>query len=171
MRSLESSNSLYYHSCCCSFSRRAFSKVANHPPLQTSSVLKIPSFKDVRSADDLFRWLLDMISTNVSRGQKCFFPSLNRYHVETEPSDDDSYDKEVLVLRKRLQDMKFTLSEYQLQVKTLESSKDQLLHSTKHWYGKYQELLEQQDNQVPKEFLTPQKRKTNCMFDILDNEY
>src|SRR5688572_5017832 len=46
-RSIHHQNPIYYHECCNSFSRRRFSKLAGHPSLQTSSLVTIPSFKEV----------------------------------------------------------------------------------------------------------------------------
>src|SRR5687767_7958815 len=67
-RSLKHQNSIYYHECCNSFSRRRFSKLAGHPSLQTSSIVTIPSFKEVTSSDCFFRWLLKMLTFNSKKG-------------------------------------------------------------------------------------------------------
>ena len=52
---------LSYHACCNTFSRRAFTKVAGHPPILSIGVLKIPGLRNATSHQDLYHWLLDII--------------------------------------------------------------------------------------------------------------
>ena len=54
-RSLMYGNRLTYHSCCNSFSRRAFAKASGHPELQSISVLQIPDLRTATSSDDLYK--------------------------------------------------------------------------------------------------------------------
>jgi len=163
-RSLHHQNSVYYHECCNSFSRRHFAKLAGHPSLQTSSIATIPSFKEVFTADDFFRWLLKMLTYNTKKGHPCRFPAVNRYHQEqdTKTVQEDIEDEETTMLKKRVSELNQQL--YSLKETSLKTQEEnqRLLERTQMWYQKYQELAELE--KVGQEYMTPQKVGRKCFF-------
>lgn len=166
-RSLLHQNSISYHDCCSCFSRRRFSKMAGHPSLQTSSVATIPSFKEVESSGDLFRWLLKMLTYNSKKGARCLFPAFNRYHIEEDckvGQGRDSDDEEGTFLSKRVNDLNRELVQAKQMNSHLQTENNRLLESSKAWFQRYQELSEGCYQAVPSELQTPKKTKTNSWF-------
>jgi hypothetical protein len=164
-RSVMYGNRLTYHSCCNSFSRRAFVKVAHHPPVQCFNVLQIPSLRIATTAEDLYVWLLEIAKEKQRYGQKVLFPSLNRYHLNTddrveveinEQQEEDS-------LKKRTSELVGEVERHKMRIKELEKDNARLLHSSKSWHGKYSDLLDQTHKLDPF-FMTPRKAK------IIDDE-
>ena len=169
-KSLQSSNPLFYHDCCSSFSRRGFAKLAGHPPLQSSSVLRIPTFKNVKSADQLYQWLINMFVINSNRGQRSYFPTINRYHVEEDIQEVELDDEEPIFLKKRVENLCDNIQNiFTKRIAELEQVNQKLLCSSKSWCQKYQELLDKQENQIPVEFETPFKKSTKC-FGLLNDD-
>lgn len=170
-KSLDQSNTIFYHDCCTSFSRRGFCKIAGHPPLQTSSVMRIPSFKTVTSADNLNRWLLGVFSLNAKRGQRSYFPSINRYHIEEDILAKESSEEDDSMLKKRVQELCDKVETvFSSKITELEKANQVLLCSTKNWAQKYQELMDSQTTCFPPDLLTPVKRK-NRVIDVFDDNY
>ena len=167
-RNLDQANPVYYHDCCSCFSRRGFSKIAGHPALQSCSILRIPSFKMVTNGDQFYRWLLGIYITSTARGQRTYFPAVNRFHVEEEIIGTEAIDEETTCLKKRVDDMSKNIEEHNKKLRELESMNQQLLASSKSWHQKYIDLLEKQENQLPVEFQTPLKKKTKYFegFDL-----
>lgn len=166
-RSLHHQNSVYYHECCNSFSRRRFSKLAGHPSLQTSSLVTIPSFKEVASSDDFFRWLLKMLTFNTKKGHQCYFPTINRYHVEAEDKVGlkvglEEEEEPDVFLKKRVEDLHRELRGVQERLCKAQIENKRLVKSSLNWYQKYQEIVEV--DKVPIEFQTPQKIRNNFTF-------
>ena len=159
-RSLSQSNPIYYHDCCTCFSRRGFAKVAGHPQLESSSILRIPSFKMVADSDQFYRWLLGMFALSAERGQRTYFPAINRFHLHEEALESDAIDRELVCLKKRMEDMHLQMTEQGKKLKDLETVNHQLLASSKSWHQKYVDLLDKQDPLTPPEFGTPMKKKT-----------
>lgn len=171
-KSIESSNSLFYHDCCGSFSRRGFSRVAGHPWLATCSVLRLPGFKEVDSPDKLYHWMVKNLCDRAQSGKATYFPALNRYHLRDEDMGSNKDDEEVEVLRKRADEMLASLQDNCRRIRALEISNDRLLNSTKHWYSKYEELMDKKRTANSPDFLTPQKHKPNADFDVpLEDSY
>jgi hypothetical protein len=171
-KSKQYNNTVFYHDCCSCFSRRRFVHEAGHPPLQTSSVLKMPSFKEVDTAESFYRWLLKMLTNNKNRGLHCYFPSLNRYHMEEEASEMADTDEEDVLIKKRVETaVDQQARQFRQKIEQLEKANRQLLSSSKSWHNKYQELLEQVDREVPIEFQTPLKKKTKESFDVFEVDY
>src|SRR3990167_5572424 len=81
-KSIDSMNPVVYHDCCFSFSRRHFSKRANHKPLESASVLRIPSFKNLHTDDDFYKWIIDKIKVHEKIGRRAVFPSINKHHID-----------------------------------------------------------------------------------------
>lgn len=163
-RSLQHQNSVYYHECCNSFSRRHFSKIAGHPSLQTSSIATIPSFKEVLSADDFFRWLLKMLTYNTKKGHPCRFPAVNRYHQEQDikAAQSEDEEEETTMLKKRVSELNQQL--YSLKETSLKTQAEnqRLLECTQMWYQKYQELAEA-DKAAP-QYMASDKVVRKCSF-------
>jgi len=168
-KSLHHQNSIYYHECCNSFSRRRFSKVAGHPPLQTSSIVTIPSFKEVNSSDDFFRWLLKMLTFNSKKGHQCYFPTINRYHVEADDKvkqEEQQEEEPDLYLKKRVDDLNRELCDSRHRLVKAQDDNKVLVKAAMNWYQRYQDVLEV--DRVPTEFQTPQK-VVNNYFSFEDN--
>ena len=168
-KAMSSGNPLVYHDCCTSFSRRHFSKNAGHPPLQSSTVTKMPSFKDVNSSEDLFRWLYKLLADNTKRGRRCLFPSLNRQHIVDLDFNDEDKEEELESLRKRVDSMQKLEEQLANRVKTLTDENEKLLKSAKTWYCRFQELQEEQDKSYISLFSTPFKRKPKSNFDAFED--
>jgi hypothetical protein len=168
-KAFKSANSLYYHDCCCSFSKRGFMKQAGHPPMQTSTVMKIPAFKDVVDGETLYKWLLSVMSANTSSGRRVYFPALNRFHFDEDNSDRDISDEEAVTLRKRLDDVSESLHFYVQRAKKLEEDNQSLLASSKSWCQKYHELMDGQAKDAPYVYETPVKQKSKTNFDVYNS--
>ena len=167
-RSLLHQNSVYYHDCCSCFSKRRFSKLAGHPCLQTSSVITIPSFKEVESAADLFRWLLKMLTYNSKKGARCLSPAFNRYHIEEDSKVGQgrkSDDEEDTFLNKRVDDLNRELLQSKQLNTHLQKENHRLLESSKAWFQRYQEISDGCYQAIPSELQTPKKSKPNSWFD------
>lgn len=171
-RSMQSSNSIYYHGCCNSFSRRHFVKVAGHISLATCSLRKIPSFKGVNSPEDLYRWLLNLIMQNSQHGKLALFPTINKYHTEEISSEEECGDKdEYQSLKKRVESIQSEIDAYKSQLEDLQRDNASLLCSSKNWYKKYNDLLEQQEKQDDINFQTPVKSKLNRSFEFFSESH
>lgn len=171
--SLQAGNPLYYYSCCGGFARRWFAKNAGHPPLESCSILKIPSFRGVSSADELYKWLLLMYAQNATSGKTSYFPTINSLHVKDNDIDHQLDQEETVQLSKRLDELHSKLRSHEDKLKELESmgkASQQLLSSSRNWHAKYQELLDKQQNTCPEEFITPVKKRVNC-FDVYEYNY
>ena len=167
-KALQSSNALHYHDCCSSFSRRAFSRLAGHPTLQSSPVHKIPSFKEVCSSTDLYHWLLGKLTDNHKRGLKVFFPAINRVHQEQQDEGPDDGQDEIEMLRKRFDAIDKMESKMNLELKSLKDENDRLSNSVKSWFVKYQDLLDKHEPPLPSMLATPLKKKHKHNVDVFD---
>jgi hypothetical protein len=143
LRSFDSYNTIFYHDCCSCFSRRGFKRHSGHPPLQTRSILQISSFKEVASAEDFYQWLLGVLQRNHDYGQTTYFPGINRYHLTDQNMDQEEDDEDGVCLQKRLLEMKGSMERYGDKLRDLSLVNQQLLNSTKSWYQKYQDLLDE----------------------------
>ena len=84
-RSIENYTVLLFHDCCYSFSRRAYSKKGSHPPLQSVSVLRIPTLKWVCTAEQFLKWMLDSRRSYTSRAPPCWAACLAEAAPGTPP--------------------------------------------------------------------------------------
>lgn len=146
-RSFASKNQVFYHSCCNSFSRRAFSKDAGHPAFLSCNVLTMPGFKNVDDAESLFRWFIKLARENSRIGERTLFPSVNRYHNESQDADEETTEdtENTDYLSKRCRELEQELDKSRSLVQHLQADNARLLNSSKSWYSKYQELLEKDD--------------------------
>ena len=167
-KSMEQGNSIYYHDCCSCFSRRVFAKNAGHPLLQTSPVSKIPTFRDINNAENLYQWLLCRLNQSIKLGQRCLFPALNREHVENFDLEVINRDNEIEMLRKRVEEMSQIETKLNKQLSSLREENQRLLHSSKSWYGRYQELAELKEPALWSQFATPFKKNPKSNFDLFD---
>ena len=142
-RSLMYGNRLTFHWCCICFTRRAFCKVAGHPPLESVSVLHIPSLRVATGPEDLYNWLLDIAKQRAKLGETMFFPSINMHHIEKNEIEHctDDEDEENL-LQKRVADMQAENQTLREELLRLQKVNQTLLSSTKNWHRRYQELEE-----------------------------
>jgi hypothetical protein len=165
-RSLVYGNKLSYHACCNSFSRRAFTKVAGHPPLLSIGVLQIPGLRNATSHQDLYEWLLAIIAESTRQGQRVFFPSLNRHHVDRDNEHDEAAGQETdqeRLLSKRNDDLERELDKVKKTVLELKKHNEQLLLSSKSWFEKYEHLMDQGGSFIT--LITPKKQRN---FDVYD---
>ena len=165
-KSIDSGNPVVYHECCFCFSRRAFSKKANHNAVQSSSVQRIPSFKSVESPEELMRWLLDKLRTQQKLGRRTVFPSINRYHTEEDSQAEDT-DQEISCLTKRVQRLDQDLVQAHQTITQLQRDNQCLLKSSRSWFAKYQELLLNKPNPCEDQ-PSPQKHYTEEKFLLED---
>lgn len=164
-----SGNPPYYHDCCCAFSRRTYAKKAGHQSLQTCIVTQIPSFKEVSNHDDFYKWLLKLLQSNLKRGDRCLFPRLNTEHNDEDTLSELEALETIGDLKKRLQETTVSLVKQQETIQHLKKENDQLLHASKNWFIKYQEIQEASGNTGDMEFHTPVKR-TNRNFSLLADD-
>ena len=168
---ISAGNPPIYHDCCCSFSRRAFCKQAGHPELQSCAVTRIPAFKEVQTPEELYLWLLKTLQKNDRFAQHCFFPRFNAFHSEDQGIDDQEPGAVVQELRKRLHEHMGAVRHQEKTIRDLRKENDQLLHSMKSWYQKYQDLKDATDKLQPTLFNTPTKRSSVSNSVLLENEY
>lgn len=142
-KSMDSMNPAVYHDCCFCFSRRHFSKLSNHKPLESASVLRIPSFRNLVTHDDFYKWILDKIKVHEKLGRKAVFPSINKHHIEEE--SEAAEEEEVVTLSKRCQRLGDELYVAQNAIDKLTKDNKRLLDSSINWFTKYQESVESAD--------------------------
>lgn len=147
-KALLNRNLMQYHSCCNSFSRRHFSKLAGHPADMTMSLSKVQAFKNIESGDDLYVWLLQVAKENERLGKRTQFPMLNRRHYDPnnpEGQDPTETTEKTGCLRKRCEVLERELEQQRSHFKDLLEDNSRLLQSSKAWHAKYEQLLEQHD--------------------------
>ena len=168
-RSLVYGNKLSYHACCNSFSRRGFSKVAGHPPLLSMGVLQIPGLRNATSHEDLLQWLLDIVMESTHQGQRVLFPSLNRHHIDREEIEEVTgrETEQEKLLTKRNTDLERELDKAMKQVTELKKHNEQLFQSSKSWYSKYEQLLD--NGTAIFTLMTPKKHRTNDVFEFTED--
>ena len=144
-RSVLYGNSLSYHKCCNSFSRRAFVKAAGHPADESSTVRQVPRLRDATCADDLFAWLLEVAQEYERRGRKLLFPSLNRVHMVADQTQEAELQvkSQERALAKRVSELLHETEKQNQRLKDLENENTRLKGSTMSWHSKYKELLDQ----------------------------
>jgi hypothetical protein len=164
-RSLVYGNKLTYHCCCNSFSRRAFVKMAGHPPLLSIGVLQIPGLRNANSHEDLYQCLLEIIRETTKQGQHLPFPALNRHHVERDDPEEPEDQEKQIMLAKRNSELERELEKTQKQVADLKKDNDRMLQSTKNWHEKYEELLDSGQTMITM-MATPRKYRVtdSCCF-------
>ena len=143
-RSMLSFNPLIYHDCCFCFSKRGFSKKANHRPLESSSILRIPTLKTVTSPEGLYKWLLSKAKSHRQAGRQTLFPAINRLH-EDHDDEDDLGQHHVVYLAKRTEDLAKELHSSHKTIETLTAENKKLLVSSKTWYARYQDAVSSED--------------------------
>jgi len=144
-RSLMYGNKLTYHICCNCFSRRSFARQAGHPQLLSIGVLQITGLRNASTHEDLFNWLIDVITEKVKQGHKVLFPALNRHHDDREESDEsvcqDNQEQDGL-LAKRNQELESQLNKTLKQLQDLKKDNERLLKSSCNWHQRYEELVD-----------------------------
>ena len=137
------SNAPTYHDCCISFSRKGYVKRLSHPPLQSASVLKIPSLRKTNSPEEFYDWLRERLVVHHRLGKKLFFPSINVAHFmpdEEEECVDQSHEQE-RYLSKRNERESEEEKRTEEEIRQLREDNKRLLTSSKSWHRRYQELL------------------------------
>ena len=168
-KGISSFNAPTYHDCCLSFSRKGFVKKISHPAIQSASVLKIPSLRNVTSPEEFYEWLRDRLVLHQKLGKKLYFPSINMAHFNTEDEGEDQEDTGEM-LNKRVEELSQEQKKTQVEIKRLKDHNHQLLSSSKSWCIKYQELLHQIEDEkasymemTPKKILKEVQSKDNFM--------
>lgn len=164
-------NSISYHDCCLTFTRRRFAERSTHPKKETFSVFKLGTFKDVNSAKDLYDWLFKRLVNRHRDNRPAIFPSINRPH----PSCDN---QRFLDLMKQNRDLSNDYKDVSIKYNALMLDNQQLYSdvlrlkaSTKNWHDKYQTLLSNQeaDTEAALFFGSPQKKLVNLDDDNFYN--
>lgn len=160
-------NSLYYHTCCNSFSRRTFCATAGHPAACTTNIRKLPGYREVDSATALFVLILDKVNAANREGKMMLFPTINRRHYQSPTEDDEAahLHEENAVLAKRCKDLEKELGGLKTRLQDYQINHKCLLESSKTWCMKYQLLLDQQEGR--EELLATPKKKTKVTRDEL----
>lgn len=141
-RSITSFNSLTYHDCCASFSKRGFTGRGHHPAHESCTVMKIPSFKALKNGDDFYNWMLLRLHSHKRLGRQTLFPAINRTHPDVAQAALTDLERENELLAKRVEEIGKKHSETLECLKQLKSDNDRLQASSMNWCWKYQELLE-----------------------------
>ena len=150
-----------YYDCCFCISRIGYMRKCSHPELHTASLLKIPEFLAMKSAEDFEGWLLHRMKTHARRGRKVVFPEVNLPHdkyFDDQHSSDDECKEELL--NQCLQGKQRNTDQI---IQQLTENNRQLLASSNNWYKKYQDLLSAKESPNKRlAYATPQKlTKTN----------
>ena len=163
-RSMLYGNSLTYHRCCNSFSRRAFVKAAGHPADESFTVRQVPRLRNGSSAEDLFTWLLEEALEHQRRGRKMLFPSLNRVHANADQTLEAELQakSEEGALARRMSELLQETERQNKKLKELEKENTRLLSSSMSWHSKYKELL---DQTKPPEWLFDTPMKATLKYD------
>lgn len=140
-KGVQGCNSPTYHDCCMSFSRRGCIKRESHPKIQSASILKIPSLRTADTHEALYKWLKNRLKIHHKMGQKTYFPSINTAHFNEDDSEFDDPFEKAEVLGKRMAVMAQELEKTRTDINKLRDENKRLLHSSKTWYDKYQDLL------------------------------
>lgn len=143
-KSMVNCNALLFHDCCYSFSRRAYSKKGSHPPLQSTSVSRIPTVKWVDSADEFFKWMLGRARARQQQGRRVVFPDINIEHRLVEDQDIEADDCGMLAKR-----CEVLVASYQKSLDRIdELAKEnlRLLSASKAWCQKYLALVAEKDS-------------------------
>ena len=155
-KSIENQNPAVYHDCCFSFSRRGFSRKAGHPRLQSYSIHKLPSLKEVRTAEEFTMWLRSRMKEHQDLGRQPVFPSINCYHIDTVEMDEEDLETEYLA--KRCSELLKEKDEAMKRVQALLQDNQRLHASTKTWMLRYHESLSAKDpSEETMELFTPKK--------------
>ena len=152
-------NAPTYHDCCICFCRKHYGGKNTHPPLQSASVLKIPSLNKVTSPDELYTWLRSRLLEHQRLGRRPLFPSINTPHIEpdTEEEGMEGFESPEL-LKKRCFDLLELQKNSEEKIKQLTEDNQRLLASSKSWCLKYQDLFcSKDDERMSFTEMTPQK--------------
>mgnify|MGYP000382023965 CR=1 FL=1 len=173
-KSLDSYNPLTYHDCCFSFSRRGYSRKYDHPEAYSTSILKMPSLKQLTSEDELHSWIRNKMQEHIKEGRTPVFPTVNTPHIETTLAREDGLQcspktPDSQFLRKRCFELSQEKVDIQKRVDQLTEDNLRLQASSKSWFEKYQALLREKEHSV---LQTPTKRtKQSVSKDDLMNFY
>jgi hypothetical protein len=171
-KGVQGANTPMYHDCCMAFTKRGCIKRLSHPPLQSASVLKIPSLRKADSPEDLYEWLRGRMLIHHSLGQKIYFPSINTAHfsLEEEEAEEDQQESPEF-LGKRVEQLTEELLKTEQELTQLREENNRLQSSSRNWYDKYQELLLRVDGDkpsyaeiTPKKYLVSKETLTNEDF-------
>ena len=158
-KGMDGYNAATYHDCCMCFSKKGYVKRHSHPPLQSASILKIPSLRAASSPEELYSWVRDKLLESQRLGRRPRFPSINTPHIEL---DTDETEVECMqsadLLKKRCRDLLLMQKTFEKRVKQLTDDNQRLLASSKSWCLKYQEVCSsKEDERMSFAEMTPQK--------------
>lgn len=159
-------NSLFWHFCCSSVSKRRFMESAGHPTLHTQAVFRMPSFKAITSPEQLYQFLLDLLQQAVARGFKPFLPAINRLHVDLETSDTLVLQRQLADLRSQLEDKTSVFERIRIRAERLEEQNKKLISTARTWCQMYHSLLETREDQTPHPLSSPTKHKEINFVDL-----
>lgn len=155
-------NSLFWHDCCSSISKRRFMESAGHPAEQTHSIFKLATFKGIKGPEELYQWMLERLKQAKTRGFKAYMPAVNRLHIDPEAAETVGNQNLVAELRCQLETASSSLAEQRLKIDKLESENQLLVKSSRTWCQLYHGLLEQSTEQAPDGTTSPKMLKTKC---------
>lgn len=167
-RAIKNFNAPFYHDCCVSFTRKGCIKKISHPPLQSASVLKIPSLRRIECADDLYRWLKERLELHHRLRKKTYFPSINVAHFSSEEEHYLNQDTTDEMLCKRCSELASEKEKAVEVVKQLKEENKRLLGSSKMWCQKYQEIMQPQVDKDDMYLELSPKKKVKSAFSVLD---
>ena len=147
---IQSKNASIYHDCCVSFSKKGCVKRHSHPPLQSASVLKIPTLRNTTTPEALHQWIRERLKVHSRLGKILYFPSINvaHFHSEEDSAPEDLYDT-VEMLSKRNEILIEENEKISTEIKALREENKKLLASSKCWYAMYQELQFKLQEETP----------------------
>ena len=140
-KSMDTFNTLIYHDCCLSFSRRGFSGRSKHPDDESCTIMKIPTFKIIKCAEDFYNWIENRIRVRRPLQREPMFPAINRHHCDSKEQKLMAISQENSYLAKRCEDLMVNNSELQKKNKKLKLDMARLQASSKSWCWKYNQLL------------------------------
>jgi FtsZ-binding cell division protein ZapB len=139
---LQNKNRVIFHECCVSFSKRAFSYKAGHPPEHSMSLKQLRPFKsDITSDSGFYDWLVGVLNAREAGGNKPVMPAMNSYHYHATSLNVDSLLRELQSLRIENNHLVEEYRRLKTQNDALINETDRLRLSTVTWYNKFNESL------------------------------
>ena len=163
-------NAAIFHDCCLSFSKKGCVKRHSHPPLQSVSVLKMPSMMSLDSPEAFHLWIRQRLKLRQRSDQPLYFPSINTAHFgDNSNEEDEGMEDKVESLGKRVELLSLMHEKAHQELLALREQNTRLLASSRDWHSKYQELqMKWQDETASYADTTPCKKlKLTSNFESL----
>ena len=144
-KTLQGSNSFYFHECCFAFSRKGFLKKSNHPRELTVSCHRIKELKACTTANAFFNWILGRIHLRILSRKTTYFPAINNCHEDTDSNTPQREQRETIFLSKRIVQLQDEVYVDLPKISSLQKQNKKLLKSAQTWYKLYENAKNELD--------------------------